>query len=589
MRSILGFLHKIYIADNASERYRLFAVQENRLVALDPQERTLKRLKCARGWAGAYGDEDLEQSLEAYGVAIGLLVTCGWLNSRVSEQHHSTTDTLTLGKWGATVENNTDLPLAAAARAVQCGDIGRALEWLEQGRWLVWDQIQTLRTPLDGLKRRDPQLAQQMLLVWDLLEGNGNNLGGNIAAAGDIGTRIRASREWEKLLRQAREFPGFEDFLRPPLCSTILQHLPKSGPVVILNADQLRCDAIVLSRGANGPLVVPLLEMTYSKAGNKEEKEMAVRGLKAKRTISPYSNMDHLLGELWRSVVKPVLDALGFKTRSAAPSTRIWWCPTGPFTFLPIHASGLYDRGVPSECLADYAVSSYTPTVSALTERVKEKEIRHPGNSRLLLVGVPEAPDRSTISGTTKEVRALRDLAAVSNVDCLCLEGEEATTKRVMDEMSQSNTIHIACHAAGQMGVDDLKQSGFHLQDGRLSVSTIMKADLKEANLAFLSVCHTGIGDEDAVKEDFNLAVGMLAAGFRGVIATMGIILDEFAPKVAVEFYKDLLKRGREKGGGIDEEDAAFALHHVVQELKQRLGGGDDSFSVWSPYVHYGL
>ena len=42
------------------------------------------------------------------------------------------------------------------------------------------------------------------------------------------------------------------------------------------------------------------------------------------------------------------------------------WCPTGHFTFLPIHAAGRYDDELGSECASDYFISSYTPTIGAL-------------------------------------------------------------------------------------------------------------------------------------------------------------------------------------------------------------------------------
>jgi hypothetical protein len=48
---------------------------------------------------------------------------------------------------------------------------------------------------------------------------------------------------------------------------------------------------------------------------------------------------------------------------------NLWWCPTGPFTFLPIHAAGMYNDGEP-QCVSDYVVSSYTPTISALLSDV---------------------------------------------------------------------------------------------------------------------------------------------------------------------------------------------------------------------------
>src|ERR1700761_3072517 len=42
----------------------------------------------------------------------------------------------------------------------------------------------------------------------------------------------------------------------------------------------------------------------------------------------------------------------------------MWCCPTGPFTFLPIHAAGIYTENGISIC--DYAMISYTPTLNTL-------------------------------------------------------------------------------------------------------------------------------------------------------------------------------------------------------------------------------
>jgi len=57
-----------------------------------------------------------------------------------------------------------------------------------------------------------------------------------------------------------------------------------------------------------------------------------------------------LLGWLWTTVASPVLDALNLTGRldltdpDAARGRRLWWCPTGLLSFLPLHAAGRYDR-----------------------------------------------------------------------------------------------------------------------------------------------------------------------------------------------------------------------------------------------------
>ncbi|KAH6905453.1 CHAT domain-containing protein [Coprinopsis sp. MPI-PUGE-AT-0042] len=570
---------------------------------------------------------DGAECLEAYDTAIGILAMVVGLGQRITERHSLVTDSggnprelsaLSLKRQA------TRLPLEAAAKAAQYHSTDKALEWLEQGRCFVWNQLQTLRTPLDHLERQNPRLAQRIRHVSTLLDGgkkegvvqgNGEDLDlqAKVALEEESATRARASKEWDELLKETREIPGFEDFLRPTRCSTLLQHLPESGPVIVLNAHELRCDAIVLSSGMDEPLLVPLPKTSYSRAKEMqqvlkedlktggmrmrealvedfgkviaaEEGENEQRGVKS---VKFRSAIEHMLQELWESVVKPVLDALAFNTKSAKPTTRIWWCTTGPFSFLPIHAAGVYGRGTSSECLADYAVSSYTPTVSALTARVREKREHNARRGRVLLVSVPDAEGQAAIPGTTREVQSLLDFARANNIDHLGLEGKEATAESVMEEISKASVVHLACH--GSQNVGSPMESGFYLHDKRLELSTIVKANLKEADLAFLSACQTGTGDEGLSNEAVHLAAGMMAAGFRGTVATMWAISDVYAPKVAEDFYKDLAERGKAKDRGIDGEDAAFALHYATQELKKRLGRAEKSFLTWVPYVHYGI
>ena len=48
---------------------------------------------------------------------------------------------------------------------------------------------------------------------------------------------------------------------------------------------------------------------------------------------------------------------------------RIWWCPTGPLAFLPLHAAGLHDSDEPGTKIFDYVVSSYLPTITTQLSR----------------------------------------------------------------------------------------------------------------------------------------------------------------------------------------------------------------------------
>lgn len=204
------------------------------------------------------------------------------------------------------------------------------------------------------------------------------------------------------------------------------------------------------------------------------------------------------------------------------------------------------------------------------------------------MVSQPDAPGQCPISATTNEIRTIEKRLIENGVPYLTLEGEHANVETGMANIEKYNFIHFACHAA-QNAAEPLK-SGFFFHDDLLELSTIIKANLKNADLAFLSACQTSKGDELLTEEAVHLAAGMLAAGYRGVIATMWSIRDEYAPRVADLFYKELLACEVRAGGrGMNGMHAAYALHHAIQEFRQSLPDTDSALLAWIPYVHFGL
>jgi CHAT domain-containing protein len=131
-----------------------------------------------------------------------------------------------------------------------------------------------------------------------------------------------------------------------------------------------------------------------------------------------------------------------------------------------------------------------------------------------------------------------------SVMDVLLLEDAEATTEKVKTEIKSHNWVHFACH--GIQDVAEPLKSGVHLHDGRLELLEIMRQQIPNPDLAFLSACQTSKGDLKLSEEVLHLAAGMLAAGYRGVVGTMWSISDMHGPEFATEFYKYLLtKKGQ--------------------------------------------
>jgi CHAT domain-containing protein len=253
---------------------------------------------------------------------------------------------------------------------------------------------------------------------------------------------------------------------------------------------------------------------------------------------------------------------------------HITWCTTGPLAFLPLHAAGIYDGSPNSPKIYDFVVSSYTPTLSALLQ-ARSKPITQ-GPRKTLVVSQPCTPNHTRIPGTEREVFEIRKFFSASGT---FLNHDQATVTAVLDHIRDSSCVHLACH--GIQNASTPLDSAFALYDGPLTLGDLMRESVIHADLAFLSACQTAAGDEKLPEEAMHLAAGMLAVGYKSVIATMQAIRDADAPIVAREFYSRLLE-DREKG----RESVAHALHDAVAVLRNSVG--EEDFLSWMPFVHIG-
>ena len=583
--------------------------------------RPFDRFRSAQRWAQLSMLHHLPHPLTAYAIAIDLVSEIASMDRTIKQRYTDLID----------VSSSTR---SAVSAAFILGDVKKAFEWLEQGRCLIWNQLNQLRSPVDHLRAHDEHLAQRFSNISSELEASGSRRGsGDLGKSASLAQKIslqdeahlhiKLSREWSKLLKEIRNIPQFHNFLQPPQTSDLLKHLPPDGIVVLVNVDETRCDALALTSGSNAPIHICLNDFTYKEASKLRERlrlflsSHRVRMREVDRGGRPVQRLDaerhseiHLvLKALWLGVVRPILDGLTFSVsvpqlliyhfvdiiffKSTPPSdpARIWWCPTGPLAFLPLHAAGIYGRNgrsPPGSCVSDFTISSYAPTVSSLLQKLQgSNNIQQSASSKLLIISQPNTPGCPPIPETTKEMDCIWDAIGTSNGDSLRLEGESASVRRVQLEMETHGSIHFACHATQDL--ENPLKSGFYLHDGRLELSEIMKKNFTVRELAFLSACQTSTGDEKLSEEAVHLAAGMLAAGYRSVVATMWSIKDRYGPVVAESFYKDLMQRGKASGQpGIDSSGAAHALHHAIQGIRDTLGDTEEGLLTWVPYVHFG-
>jgi CHAT domain-containing protein len=184
---------------------------------------------------------------------------------------------------------------------------------------------------------------------------------------------------------------------------------------------------------------------------------------------------------------------------------------------LPLHAAGIYE-GKHQACTADYIISSYTPSLSAL---LKAREDFTPVPRRelqALLFSEPSAPGLSHIPSVKDEVQVVAGIVMSTSASVVNDIYAPSMVQSVLEQVSSAHVLHLACH--GHQHEDPLK-SCFALHDGRLTISALMDLNLPKAMLAYLSACETAKGDKNQPDQAVHLAASMLFCGFRSVVGTM--------------------------------------------------------------------
>ena len=558
------------------------AVSTYRAAALAAGATPLERAKAAKNWAWWSAErEDWTEALNAISLAVELLPQLAWhgLDRGTREE--------LLKDWEGTAT-------AAAAHALSSGQPHRAVELLERGRSVLWSQILRTRDDFTTLREAAPELWQRLTSLATEL----NSISTQIAGLGRVDAahlspdarpeneserRMRLADEWDRTLADVRRVPGAEHLVRGASTAEIQENLPED-PVVIVNVSRYRCDALIVCRDSVRHL--PLDDLSED-----DVNQRATDYLRAMASLTGRPR-DHLAGVgarhtvlavlewLWTTIAEPVLDFLDYREPAPGQSwPRVWWCPTGSLTALPLHAAGHHDAE-DSPAVLNRVVSSYTATLRALTEHRRE-EAPDDERDHMLLIGLPSTPPTAgfgtpaALPGVPREVdivsRHFRG-AVTSRV------GEAAAVDQVVTDMPRHRYAHFACHGVQDMGHPSTGTLLLH--DGPLTLSRIAELQLRDADLVFLSACQTALGGARLADESISLAAAFQLAGYRHVIATMWTIADQPAPQLADDFYAALCTDQRPS-----LSLTSYALHTAVRRLRATC---TDRPTVWAHYIHVG-
>ena len=324
----LGSSFSLCFERTGAHEFLSTAVLSHRLSATSPTGPPSVCLMTAKQWVALSQRSPSPSSpelLEAHACIIRLLSLISGFDNTVERRHEALVD-------------SSQLSLAASAAALSQGRHDKALEWLVEGRCLVWNQINQLRTPLDRLRSHDPALAEHLSAVSQELENAGSrsesersemglSIDDQILLEKQAGQHIRLAKERYQLLATIRNITGFEDFLQPRKCADIMRRLPDEGAVVIVNTHNDRCDALALVAGADKPMHIPLPKFSYQEA---ERLAKGLRGHLLRHGVvsrigialaddddPPLPDIDlaEVLSVLWSQVVWPILESLAFNVR----------------------------------------------------------------------------------------------------------------------------------------------------------------------------------------------------------------------------------------------------------------------------------
>ena len=531
------------------------------------------RLAIAMRWADLARLHHHSSTIRAYSTSLRLLDRCLISYPDVDSQQKFIA-TAQISKSVATTQIPKSLASNAAAAAIDAQDLEAAVELLDLGRAILWSKMQGYRCPLEQLRLVNSKLADQFESVSNQLEhlalsSKSRSMDSESRTSLPHEVQMQKCRilsgEWEKLIGQIREIEGFSNFLQAIPFST-LRTAAAEGPIILVNISNYRSDAIILHID-KPPILVTLPNVHPEHLTHLGEQLALAQNLGA--VPNPSKLILPILRDLWNNIVSPVHDCL---TDLAVPQkSRIWWCPTSELCALPLHAAGPYQPQ--QKNLPDIYTSSYIPTLSALITARSNMAVGQSIVPKLLLIGQPG----EGLENIQEEIDNIQQLGGF--VDAII--GTDASRDTVLRHLPQHSWAHFACH--GRLGDNSQPfHASFQLHgDSPLTLLDLIQARLPNAELAFLSACHSAAGDVTTPDETIHLAAALQFCGFRSVVGTLWAMEDEDGPTISKEFYKYMF---RNPGNKVDFRDSAEALNVATRAMRKNRV----PLERWVMFVHIG-
>ncbi|KAJ4130321.1 hypothetical protein NW768_007304 [Fusarium equiseti] len=497
----------------------------------------------------------------------------------------------------------------AAAVALNAGrDLGAVLTILEEGRGVLSQSMDEMRTDRGSLQAQHPQYAEELNQVRGALD---NPLQYTDALDDPDDTwqaesqrQKKADEKLDELLSKIRKEPGFEDYLLPP-SEADMKAAAEKGPIVVINVSRFRCDAIIIETDRLRLLPLPKLTLSDIEGAYQMQQIEPSTPFQHVESVSD-SNFDlwdsvisrnnwdvpaesnwgglskkpadalgspKVLGWLWETIAEPVLNFLGY---TGAPEDgiwpHVWWIPTGSLSRFAIHAAGDYYPGT-RETVLDRTVSSYNSSIKSIIQgRRREAAVRE---SQYALLVAMEATKgyRADLPFAPKEISMVSDICRSMSLNPL-QPGQQK--QNILPHLRDCTIFHFAGH--GQSDSQNPLSSKLLLNDWNsdpFTVASLFDTKLHDNPpfLAYLSACGTGrIDNERFSDESIHLISACQLAGFRHAVGTLWEVNDESCVQTARVLYERL------RDDGISDDAVAHGLHaaarHLKDEWSKKLSNG---------------
>ena len=225
------------------------------------------------------------------------------------------------------------------------------------------------------------------------------------------------------------------------------------------------------------------------------------------------------LKELYRLLIQPIEEFL-----PKEPKSKVVFVPHEALFLVPFAAL----REQSGKYLIEKHTISYSPSIQILASTRKLSS--RPKGKEILIIGNP--------SGDLKNAeQEAQNIAKLLNGNAMI--GKEVTKTKVLNQISQAKTIHLAMHGTfnDQDGLESALDFG---SQSKLTAKEVLELNLK-ADLVVLSACSTGKG---AIKSDgvIGLSRAFILAGTPRIIVSLWNVPDAATGKLIVNFYQNMQK-----------------------------------------------